>query len=109
MQDVLRVEALAQVHVEDAPGALGEPEEPADRRAARLGALRERFGGKRKLIVDFAQTYESVEMSEAQIIARDGMRATYQFERGTITASELIGRLSASYRIRDDLRYSWGY
>jgi len=66
-----------------------------------LGALRERFGGKRKLIVDFAQTYESVEVSEAQIIAWDGMRATYQFERGTVTASELIGRLSASYRIRD--------
>jgi ABC-2 type transport system ATP-binding protein len=66
-----------------------------------LGALRERFGGKRKLIVDFAQAYESVEVSEAQIIAWDGMRATYQFERGTVTASELIGRLSASYRIRD--------
>jgi ABC-type uncharacterized transport system ATPase subunit len=35
------------------------------------------------------------------VVERDGTRATYQFERGDITASELIGRLSNSYRIRD--------
>jgi ABC-2 type transport system ATP-binding protein len=37
----------------------------------------------------------------AQIVERDGLRVTYQFERGAITASALIGRLSAQYRIRD--------
>ena len=66
-----------------------------------LSALRERFGGKRELVVYFAQEYESVAVSGAQIVERDGTRATYQFERNAITASELIGRLSASYRIRD--------
>jgi ABC-2 type transport system ATP-binding protein len=66
-----------------------------------LDALRERFGGKRELVVDFAQAYASVAVDGAQVIDHDNARATYQFERGTITASELIGRLSASYRIRD--------
>jgi len=66
-----------------------------------LNTLRDRFGGKRKLVVYFAQAYESVAVSGAQVVEWNGTRATYQFERGDITASELIGRLSASYRIRD--------
>jgi ABC-2 type transport system ATP-binding protein len=66
-----------------------------------LNTLRERFGGKRELVVYFAQEYESVEVAGAQVIERNGTRVTYQFERGTITASDLIGRVSAHYRIRD--------
>ena len=67
----------------------------------KLNLLRERFGGRRELVVYFAQAYRSVDIDGAQVVERDGTRATYQFERGAITASELIGRLSASYRIRD--------
>jgi len=67
----------------------------------KLNLLRERFGGRRELVVYFAQAYRSVDVDGAQVVERDGTRATYQFERGAITASELIGRLSASYRIRD--------
>lgn len=37
----------------------------------------------------------------AQVASREGQRAAYLFERGTITASELIGRITAHYRIRD--------
>jgi ABC-2 type transport system ATP-binding protein len=66
-----------------------------------LAALRDRFGGKRELVVDFAEDYEVVAVEGAQIVAHDGPSATYHFERGVITASELIGRLSARYRIRD--------
>jgi ABC-2 type transport system ATP-binding protein len=66
-----------------------------------LNTLRERFGGKRELVVYFAQEYESVGVAGAQVIERNGTRVTYQFERGTITASDLIGRVSAHYRIRD--------
>jgi ABC-2 type transport system ATP-binding protein len=66
-----------------------------------LDALRERFGGKRELIVDFAQEYASVEVEGAQVVQRDDGHAVYQFERSAITASELIGRLSAKYRVRD--------
>jgi ABC-2 type transport system ATP-binding protein len=67
----------------------------------RLAALQDRFGGKRELVVDFAENYPEAEIGCAQIVRRDGLRVTYQFERGTVTASELIGRLSAKYRIRD--------
>ncbi len=66
-----------------------------------LSNLRDRFGGKRELVVDFTEQYESVEVEGAQMVARDGWRATYQFERGSIAASDLIGRLSSQFRIRD--------
>jgi ABC-2 type transport system ATP-binding protein len=66
-----------------------------------LDTLRERFGGKRELIVDFAQEYASVEVEGAQVVEKEDGHAVYQFERNAITASELIGRLSAKYRIRD--------
>ena len=67
----------------------------------RLDALRERFGGKRELVVDFAQEYKEVDVEGAQVAERDGTRVTYRFERDVVTASALIGRLSARYRIRD--------
>ena len=67
----------------------------------KLDTLRDRFGGKRELVVDLAEDYPSVAVDGAQVVERDGQRAIYHFERGAITASELIGRLSACYRIRD--------
>jgi ABC-2 type transport system ATP-binding protein len=67
----------------------------------KLDILKDRFGGKRELVVYFAQEYESVPVDGARVIGRDGSQATYQFERTAITASDLIGRLSARYRIRD--------
>lgn len=66
-----------------------------------LEALKTRFGGQRKLIVDFAEEYELPEIEDAELVERENGRVTYQFERGSITASELIGRLSDKYRIRD--------
>ena len=66
-----------------------------------LNTLRDRFGGMRKLVVDLLEDYQDVRVEGAQIAGRDGLRVTYQFERGAITASELIGRLSGRYRIRD--------
>jgi ABC-2 type transport system ATP-binding protein len=66
-----------------------------------LDTLRHRFGGKRELVVDFAQDYEVVTVDGAEVVERDEHRVTYRFDRGAITASELIGRLSACYRIRD--------
>jgi ABC-2 type transport system ATP-binding protein len=66
-----------------------------------LAALRQRFGGKRQLIVDFAEVYPTIEIEGAEIASREGQRATFHFERGALAASELIGRLSARYRITD--------
>lgn len=66
-----------------------------------LDMLRARFGGKRALVVDFAQAYDGVAVDGADVVEHAGLRATYRFDGDAITASELIGRLSARYRIRD--------
>jgi ABC-2 type transport system ATP-binding protein len=68
-----------------------------------LARLRDRFGGKRELVVDFAEDYAEVDLAVegATIIERDGPRVVYRFARETISASELISLLSTRYRIRD--------
>jgi ABC-2 type transport system ATP-binding protein len=66
-----------------------------------LATLRDRFGGKRELVVDFAEEYADVSAPGAMVSERDGPRAVYQFERAATTASELISTLSSRYRIRD--------
>jgi ABC-2 type transport system ATP-binding protein len=60
-----------------------------------------RFGGERELVVDFAEDYADVSITGARIADRDGRRTIYRFTRGDISASELIQRLSARYRIED--------
>lgn len=66
-----------------------------------LDTLRERFGGQRQLVVDFAEPYPHPELPPVQIVKQEGQRVTYQFDRQTISASDLIARLSVQYRIRD--------
>jgi ABC-2 type transport system ATP-binding protein len=66
-----------------------------------LNRLKDRFGGNRQLVVDFSETQDQMEIEGATIIEWEGSRITYQFPRDKIAASELIGRLSAQYRIRD--------
>ena len=66
-----------------------------------LNHLKDRFGGHRQLVVDFAETRDGMEIEGATITEQEGSRITYQFPRTSITASELIGRISARYRIRD--------
>ncbi|RPI86402.1 MAG: ATP-binding cassette domain-containing protein [Chloroflexi bacterium] len=66
-----------------------------------LADLAERFGGNRELVVEFSEMYTHPEVEGAEIIQCEGLLVTYGFERGSITASELIGRLSVKYRIHD--------
>lgn len=66
-----------------------------------LDTLKERFGGERKLVVDFAQEYTNYQIESAEIESQVGKRITYLFRRGEITASELIQAISARYRIED--------
>ncbi|MCI0521000.1 MAG: ATP-binding cassette domain-containing protein [Chloroflexi bacterium] len=66
-----------------------------------LDTLRRRFGGKRELVVDFAEEYDSALVEGAEIASQEGSQVTYRFERGSVAASELIGRLSERYRIQD--------
>jgi viologen exporter family transport system ATP-binding protein len=66
-----------------------------------LEALRQRFGGERELVVDFAEDYADISVEGARVVAREGQRVTYRFARGAVTASALIGRLSARFRLLD--------
>jgi ABC-2 type transport system ATP-binding protein len=66
-----------------------------------LEKLRERFGGMRELMVHFAELYPDVSVPGAQLVGRDGLRATYHFARDVITASALIQQLSIKFRIQD--------
>jgi ABC-2 type transport system ATP-binding protein len=66
-----------------------------------LATLQDRFGGKRELVVDLAEHYADVTIDGADVVARHDLRVTYQFERKVLSASDLIGRLSARYRIQD--------
>jgi ABC-2 type transport system ATP-binding protein len=65
------------------------------------GELINRFGGERQLVVDFAEDYADTSVDGARVAQREGRRVTYRFTRGAISASELIQRLSAKYRIED--------
>lgn len=66
-----------------------------------LNVLQTRFGGKRELVVDFSESYDAVEVEGAEVIERRNGHVTYQFDQKDVSASELIGRISARYRIRD--------
>lgn len=66
-----------------------------------LGELQTRFGEDRELVVDLAEDYPALEVRGARVIEREGLRVTLRFSRKEVTASELIGRLSAQYRIVD--------
>jgi ABC-2 type transport system ATP-binding protein len=66
-----------------------------------LASLRQRFGGERQLLVDFAEEYPDVSVPGAEIANRDGKRVTYQFDRLRVSASELIARVSSRFRILD--------
>ncbi len=68
------------------------------------GALNElltRFGAKRELVVDMAESYPTLHIEGAEVVEHEGLRATFQFDRSSVSASELIGRISARYRIQD--------
>ena len=67
----------------------------------RLQSLQDQFGGKRELVVDFAEDYKTVAVEGATVVEHQDSRATYQFERGEISASALIGRISNQYRVQD--------
>lgn len=67
----------------------------------KLDLLRDRFGDKRQLIVDFAENYDSFPIKGVEITSREGSRVTFQFTNQDISASQLINLLSAQFRIRD--------
>jgi ABC-2 type transport system ATP-binding protein len=66
-----------------------------------LGRLKERFGGNRRLVVELAEPYPSLEVDGARLEEHDGLRAVFEFERDVTAASDLITCLTAKYKVRD--------
>jgi ABC-2 type transport system ATP-binding protein len=66
-----------------------------------LATLQERFGGQRQLVVELAEEVSQVEIAGAEVVAQQANLVTLQFDRQTLSAAELIARVSARYRIRD--------
>ena len=67
----------------------------------KLATLLADFGGKRFLSVEFAEYYPDIQLDKAEVVKRDGNQVVFSFERKAISASKLINRLSAEYRIAD--------
>lgn len=67
----------------------------------KLARLLADFGGKRFLSVEFAEHYPDIHLQDTEVVKVDGNQVVFSFERKAISASKLINRLSADYRISD--------
>jgi ABC-2 type transport system ATP-binding protein len=66
-----------------------------------LNELRARVTTERRLIVDLAEGEESVSDPQAEVVSREGGRVCLRFDPNTVTAAELIRRITAKHAIRD--------
>ena len=66
-----------------------------------LTTLQTRFGGKWRLTVDFAERYADVSVEGAELLHHANLQAVYAFDQEVLSASDLIGRLSARFSLRD--------
>jgi ABC-2 type transport system ATP-binding protein len=66
-----------------------------------IDALKQRYGRTRMLIVDLARTYPEIQIESVNLIRREENRIWLAFDRDTISASEVITRLTAQYEIQD--------
>ncbi len=66
-----------------------------------LSELQTRFGGQWRLEVDFGEAYADVSVDGAKVLRYADRRAVYAFDRQALSASDLIGRLSQRYSLRD--------
>ena len=60
-----------------------------------------RFAPYRVLVVDFADGVSNVEIDRAELVEREERRARFRFNRGQISASELIIEMAKKYPVRD--------
>ena len=66
-----------------------------------IEALKQRYGRTRMLIVDLAQAYLEIQIENVDVIRREGNRIWLSFDRDTISASEVMTRVTAQYEIQD--------
>lgn len=66
-----------------------------------LAELVSRFGGERRLVVDFAEEYDDQSIAGARIIAKEGRKVTYAFHSNGNGVAPLIEDLSRKYKWAD--------
>jgi ABC-2 type transport system ATP-binding protein len=66
-----------------------------------LPTLNKKFGGKRRLVVDFVDNYPGINIDGAELVSTEERRMVYQFNRNDTSASDLIAMIAQKYRIRD--------
>jgi ABC-2 type transport system ATP-binding protein len=66
-----------------------------------LETLRDRYGTRRMLVVDFTEAIPPVEVAPAEVVKVDGPRQWLSFRRDDLTASDLVARLAARYSLLD--------
>ncbi|NLL51758.1 MAG: ATP-binding cassette domain-containing protein [Peptococcaceae bacterium] len=66
-----------------------------------LAKIKETFGKTRILIVDLEEDIVDFSLAGVEVIKQEGNRHWLKFNRDTITASQLISRISENYNVRD--------
>jgi len=66
-----------------------------------VGEITRRYGGDRRLVVDFDEDVSELQVRGAHVERREGPRVWLGFQRDEISAPELIQRVTSRYRIRD--------
>jgi ABC-2 type transport system ATP-binding protein len=65
-----------------------------------LTSLQNKFGGQRRLIIDFEETPATLEIHGASVIHQNGSRVTFEIRKDT-RVPDVIARISGTYAIRD--------
>jgi ABC-2 type transport system ATP-binding protein len=66
-----------------------------------IEAMRAETSGQRRLVVDFAEDVDGLDIDGAEMLSRDGRRIELAFDPRVITAHDLIGRITVGRRIAD--------
>jgi ABC-2 type transport system ATP-binding protein len=66
-----------------------------------IAAMRAETSGERRLIVDFAEEADDINIDGVAVLARTGRRVEFAFDPRVTTAHTLIGRITADHRIED--------
>jgi ABC-2 type transport system ATP-binding protein len=66
-----------------------------------VSAIRDQFGRERTLVVDLAQDAGPIELPLAHEVRADGPRRWVRFNRGDVSAAQLIAELAARYQLTD--------
>jgi ABC-2 type transport system ATP-binding protein len=66
-----------------------------------LEQIRQRYGKYRTLIVDLTENVSEIKIEGAETVQAEGIRHWLQFNRATLSAAELIRRVSENYPVLD--------